>query len=34
MAEVKVGLRAVLGDKDLAVLIGTHGAGVNVDVGV
>ena len=34
VAEVKVGLRAVLGDVHLAVLIGTHRAGVNVDIRV
>jgi len=34
MAQVQVGLRAVLGHVDLAVLIGAHGAGVDVDVGV
>ena len=34
VAEVEIGLRAVLGDVDLAVLIGAHGAGVHVDVGV
>ena len=32
--QVQVGLRAVLGDEDLAVLIGAHGAGVHVDIGV
>ena len=34
VAEVEVGLRAVGGDEDLAVLIGAHGAGVHVYVGV
>ena len=34
VAEVEVGLAAVLGDEDLAVLAGVHGAGVDVDVGV
>ena len=34
VAQVQVGLRAVLGDVHLAVLIGAHGAGVHVDVGV
>ena len=34
MAEVKVGLGTVLGDIDLTVLIGAHGAGVNIDIGV
>ena len=32
--EVEVGLAAVLGDEDLAVLPRVHGAGVDVDVGV
>ena len=34
MPEVEVGLRAVFRHVDLAVLIGTHRAGVDVDVGV
>ena len=34
VAEIEVGLRAVLGDVDLAVLVRAHRAGVNVDVGV
>ena len=34
VAEVEVGLAAVLGDEDLAVLVGGHGAGVDVEVGV
>jgi len=34
VAEVEVGLRAVLGDEDLAVLVGRHRAGIDVDVGV
>ena len=34
MAEVEVGLRAVLGDEYLAVLERAHGARVDVDVGV
>ena len=34
MAQIQVGFRAVLGHIDLAVLIGTHGAGIHVDVGV
>ena len=34
VAQVEVGLGAVLGDEDLAVLEGAHGAGVDVDVGV
>ena len=32
--QIQVGLRPVLGDKDLPVLVGTHGAGVNVQIGV
>ena len=34
VAEVEVGLRAVLGDEDLAVLVGRHRARVDVDVRV
>ena len=34
MADVEVGLGAVLGDEDLAVLERVHGAGVDVEVGV
>ena len=34
VAEVEVGLGAVLGDEDLAVLVGRHRAGVDVDVRV
>ena len=34
VAEVEVGLGAVVEDVDLAVLVGAHGAGVDVDVGV
>ena len=34
VAQVKVGLRAVVGDEHLAVLIGAHGAGVDVQIGV
>ena len=34
MAEVEVGLSAVVGDEDLAVLQGTHGARVHVHIGV
>ena len=34
VAEVEVGLSAVVGDKDLAVLEGRHGSGVDVEVGV
>src|SRR6185295_19158868 len=32
MAEVEVGLGAVVGDEDLAVLVGGHGARIDVDV--
>ena len=32
--EVEVGLAAVVGDEDLAVLIRAHGAGIDVDVGI
>jgi len=34
VAEVEVGLGAVVGDEDLAVLVGRHGAGIDVQVGV
>ncbi len=34
MPQIQVGFRAVLGDKDLAVLDGVHGAGIDIDVGV
>ena len=34
MAEVQVGLRPVIQDKDLAVLERVHGSGIDVDVGV
>jgi hypothetical protein len=34
MAEVEVGLGAVVGDVDLAVLVGRHGAGIDVEIGV
>ena len=34
MAEVEIGLGSVLGDKDLAMLQRTHGAGVDVDIRV
>ncbi len=34
VAEIEVGLRAVVGDEDLAVLKGRHGAGIDVEVGV
>src|SRR5258706_415969 len=34
LAEVEVGLGAVVGDEDLAVLVGGHGPRVDVDIGV
>jgi hypothetical protein len=34
VAEVEVGLRAVVGHEDFTVLEGVHGAGVDVDVGI
>ena len=34
MAEVEVGLRAVVGDEHLAVLVGRHRARIDVEVGV
>ena len=32
--EVEIGLGTVIGDEDLAVLVGRHGAWVNVQVGI
>ena len=34
MSQIQVGFRAVVSDEDLAVLIGTHGTGVHIQVGV
>ncbi len=34
MADIQIGLGAIVSDKDLAVLIRAHGAGVDVNVGV
>ena len=34
VAEVEIGLRAVFRDINFAVLIGTHGTRINVDIGV
>ena len=34
MAEVEIGLGAVVGDEDLAVLIGAHRAGIDIEIGV
>ena len=34
VAEVEVGLRPVVGDEDLAVLIGAHGPRIDVEIGV
>ena len=34
MAEVEIGLGAVVGDEHLAVLVGRHGAGIDVEIGV
>ncbi len=34
VAEIEVGLRPVVGHVDFAVLVGTHGPGIDVDVGV
>ena len=34
MAEVEIGLRAVVGDEHLAVLIGAHGPRIDVEIGV
>ena len=34
VAKIQIGLRPVVGDKHLAVLIGTHGAGIHIQIGV
>jgi hypothetical protein len=34
MAEIEVGLRAVVGHEHLAVLVGAHRAGIDVEIGV
>ena len=34
MAEIEIGLGAVVGDEDLAVLVGAHRAGIDVEVGI
>ena len=34
MAEIEIGLGAVIGDEDLPVLVGAHRAGIDVEVGV
>ena len=34
MSKVEVGLGAIVGDKDFTVLIGRHGAWINVQVGI
>ena len=34
VAQVQICLGAVLGDKDLSMLIGTHGAGVYINIGI
>ncbi len=34
MAEVEIGLGAVIGDEHLAVLIGAHGPGIDIEIGV
>jgi hypothetical protein len=34
MAEVEIGLGAIVGDEHLAVLIGRHGAGIDVEIGI
>src|SRR6185437_2015646 len=34
VAEVEIGLGAVVGDEDLAVLVGRHRAGVDVQIGI
>src|SRR5262249_29400088 len=34
VAEVEVGLGTVVGDEDLAVLVGRHGSGIDIEIGV
>ena len=34
MAEIEIGLGAVIGHEDLAVLIGAHRAGIDIEIGV
>ena len=34
MAEIEIGLGAVVGDEDLAVLVGAHRAGIDIEIGV
>ena len=34
MAEVEIGLGAVIGDEHLAMLIGRHRAGIDVEIGI
>ena len=34
VAQIQVSLRSVVGDKDLAVLVGAHGARVHIEIGV
>ena len=34
MAEIEVGLGAVVGDEHLAVLIGAHGSRIDIEIGV
>jgi hypothetical protein len=34
VAKVKIGFGAVVGDEDLAMLVGRHGPGVDVEIGV
>ena len=34
MAKVQIGLGAVIGDEDLAMLKGAHGAGIDVQIGI
>ena len=34
VAEVEIGLRAVVGDEHLAVLIGAHRPGIDVEIGI
>jgi hypothetical protein len=32
--QVQIGLGAIFGDEDLAVLVGRHGTGIDVDIGI
>ena len=34
VAEIEIGFRAVIGDVDLAMLVWTHGAGIDIQIGI